>query len=194
MDVGDLILSVVGRAESVTLGMQEMVDACAEQRPHEDWPRVRALAWQDDVERVGRWFGALVAASPPGPAGVADLYFGLHSPVDRHGDASAAMHVIGYARARSWPGQKIWSPDGQRADSALFPDLYTIAYGREPGLGNDLEYPILLTYAALLVRELGRRHAAPLVGMELRAGFDSGDIVKIGVVGEDGLELDTDWS
>jgi hypothetical protein len=194
MDTTDLILSLIERADSVTLGMQELADACAAERPHEDWARVRALDWQADIERVAGWFGALITTAPPGPAGVADLYFGLHNPMGTDCAPTAAMYVIGYSRAKNWPGKKAWSPAGSRAHSSLFAALYAIAYRRKGGLGNDLEYPILLGYAGLLVRELGRRFGAPLIGMELRTGFDSGDVVKIGALGEDGLELDVGWS
>jgi hypothetical protein len=194
VDTTDLILSLIGRAESVALGMQELVDACAIEKPHEDWARVGVLDWQADADRVARWFGALVEANPPGPAGAADLYFGLHNPIGTDCAPTAAMYVIGYSRAKNWPGKKVWAPAGCRAHSSLFDAVYAIAYRRKRGLGNDLEYPILLGYAALLVREVGRRFVAPLIGMELRTGFDSGDIVKIGAVFEDGLELDAGWS
>jgi hypothetical protein len=169
MDPADLILELLGRAENVALGMRELVDACGAATPHADWALVRELDWQADQERVARWFGALVTADPPGPASVADLYFGLHNPCGPDGQASAAMHVIGYARARSWPGKKIWLPARGRADGALFAQLHKIAYRGKRCLGNDLEHAILL-------------------------GYDSGDIVKIGSVTEDGLELDAGWS
>jgi hypothetical protein len=193
MGATDVIISLLGRAAKVGPAMEELVDACAAEKPHRDWARVRALDWQADVERVATWFGALLEASPPRAVGAADLYFGLNNLGLPDGGITAGLYVIGHAPAPKWPGRIVWEPPGYVDDAPLLGTLYSIGYDREGGLENDLEYPIHLGYAALLVRELGRRFVVPLIGTELRAGFDSGDILKIGTVGEDGLRLDVGW-
>lgn len=193
--------AVVRSSATVPEGMAQIIEFCSQARPHADWRLFGELDFAGDVERLTEWFEALVSEEPPSKY-LDGLWFGLFNPI--YGDiASADIYVAGGEENPDDPGEGFrfdltWQPKGRYARSPLLHTIYQLAYegveddGWAPGLANDAEYPLCLAYACLSVRWLATTlpsHA--ILGaaeqLLLEAGFDSGDVLRIGTLTPAGL-------
>jgi hypothetical protein len=72
----------------VAPAMKVLLDAASEERPHEDWQRLRDLAYPSGASCIGEWLDRVMAEDPLPPQ--ADgLWFGLFTPVYDDGEARA---------------------------------------------------------------------------------------------------------
>lgn len=203
---GDM-MSTVRSACSVTDGFSAIVELCAEQGPPQDWARFRALELEPDVARLKHWLVSLLVADPPG-TDARVLWFGLCNPV-RDGKPTADLAVRGFAVHPDNPGPITWEPSNSEARSEVLAQIYALAYpdaqragagdaseeeDEDDESGNDAEWTLCLAYAGLVVRTLAIELAPELflgqaAECELLFGFDSGDIIQLGTITQDGLRL-----
>lgn len=68
-------------------------------------------------------------------------------------------------------------------DSRVLARIYRLAYGRPDGLGNDAEYPLVLTYGAIAVRA-ALESSPPLTALHwlqgAAVGYPDGDLLFLG--------------
>lgn len=173
-------------------GLLRIIQFCEAARPHPDWRALRSLDVAGDLQHLQRWLEAILRTQPP-PAQVTGLWFGLFNPVVR-GLVTADVHLIGApydADDPDWLFRKRWGEDTPDASSGVLNAIYRVAYDGSDGLGNDAEYPLCLTYAALAIRHLAGLMGPTLLGdasqRVLHVGFDSGDFLCIGAVRRTGL-------
>jgi hypothetical protein len=178
----------------------QVIDVCEAARPHEDWERLRALAWDDGAERVARWLQELLRDEPPGPE-VRGLWFGLNNPIDASGRTRADLAFSGTSEydpddeELEWVFSAIHHPERQPAPDCLA-EMYRIAYDDDGGLGNDAEWPLALVFGCVAVARAlqaldatstGWRPAAPAGAV---CGFDGGDFIFVGELAADGFRAD----
>ena len=168
-------------------GMKVLLDAASGERPHEDWRRLRELAYPSGASFIGEWIHRVVVEDPPPPA--ADgLWFGLFTPFYDDGEARADAYVHGCRFDPidgDWACTALWKPRGAYAHSDLLREVHRVAYGAPDGLGVDAEYPAVLGFAALSVAAWARGAAAAGASIarhrrQLVVGFDSGDMIHVG--------------
>lgn len=185
-------------------GMARVIDFCSAAIPDPQWDLFRDPGYLDYeydlshlAERFERIFG-----EEPAPDEIDGLWFGLFNP-DYQDEATADMHVGGGVGAREDPGtwaeDLAWRPRAGRVTrSQVLHAIYYVAYygmerdGWVPGLGNDAEHPLCLTYAALVVRWLTATLPTDLLlgGADervIQVGFDSGDFLTLGTLSQSGL-------
>lgn len=178
----------------------QVIDVCEAARPHEDWERLRALAWDDGAERVARWLQELLRDEPPGPE-VRGLWFALNNPIDASGRTRADLAFSGTSEydpddeELEWVFSAIHHPERQPAPDCLA-EMYRIAYDDDGGLGNDAEWPLALVFGCVAVARAlqaldatstGWRPAAPAGAV---CGFDGGDFIFVGELAADGFRAD----
>lgn len=170
---------------SVTDRMARVMDECARQRPHPDWKRMRRIDFQLDEPSLGDWLPRVLAAAPPTDS-IKGVWFGLNNPA-RKGRTTADIYI---GLSESFDADDLdWATDlvelSGRSDlrSKVLEAVCTEAYGRDGGLGNDAEYPLVLAYGSMCaLRAL--ESISPMresVGLRGAAcGFDSGDAFQLG--------------
>ena len=198
----DRILDIVSRAPGAAAGMHELISESASRQPHPDWALVGALDWSAEVMRLAGWLTTLMSDEPAG-AQMTGVYFGLFNPVV-DGETVADLYVAGAPRDASDPEwccavASHWWPKGRYSNSPLLAQIYRLAYQDEGvPLGNDMEYPIVLGFACMAVRELvdripGASWLGTAVERWLVIGFDSGDRLQLGRITADGFSPALDW-
>jgi hypothetical protein len=165
--------------------MGEIIGECAAQLPHPDWDRFREIPYDGETSTLSPW---LHRAFGQGwhHSRSKGLWVGLIQ-VDYDGEMAADMYA---AASPSYdPASLDWAYEvkvnGSASDlkSKTLATIYRLAYGRPEGLGNDAEYPLVLTYGAIAVREALEAGPLPAALQSLQGaavGFDSGDILFLG--------------
>jgi len=203
------IEAVVGSRCSVQEGMARIVDFCSQAIPHPQWDVFRDPRYLDfeyDLPYLSGRFERIFGPEPP-PDDVDGLWFGLFNPYYRE-EPTADMHVGGgmgaFENPDTWANELTWVPQaGRITRSQVLHEIYRIAYygmeddGWTPGLGNDAEYALCLTYASLVVRWLATTLPTHLLlggasKRVIQVGFDSGDFLHIGTLTADGLVFPPD--
>jgi hypothetical protein len=149
-----IILDAVAADGPFAERMGRVIDECAVQIPHPDWPRFRALAFDEEAQALSGWLPRAFGASWKGAASQG-LWVGLVQVMRDKG-----MVADMYASASpAFDGESIvWAEDVERAgqesylDSDVLAAIYRLAYGAKGGLGNDAEYPLALAYGAMATR------------------------------------------
>jgi len=167
--------------------MKALLDAASEERPHEDWQRLRGLAYPGGASFIAEWLDRIMAEDrlPPQADG---LWFGLFTPAYDDGEARADVYVRGCKFDPvdpDWACTALWKPRGTHAHSELLRDVHRIAYGWRGGLRVDAEYPSVLGFTALSVAAWARSSAAAAAPVtrrrrQLVVGFDEGDMIHVG--------------
>jgi len=178
--------------------IREVIDLCAGDVPHPDWPLLAGIDFESDLERLANWIpGVFEKQEPPFPA--AGLFANLCNPGTPEGQIWADMGLMATAAYDSTDAECGWLWDSQRfypeaalANSAALRSIYGIAYGSfevahrpKDKLRNNAEWPLNLAYGALAVSRLlaGQtnrvlRSEVPQIGVVV--GFGDGDRIKIG--------------
>jgi hypothetical protein len=175
--------------------MRRLVGVCADAYPHRDWNRLRELPFGDTAP-LREWIVRVLEADPP-PFPLRGLWFGIFNP-SCGGVTSADFYVSGTDRfdadthSMEWAVRPAWWPDGRCAGSDVMAMIYRVAYEKD-GLGNYAEYPLCLAYTALAVRELlagaGVRDCVNCAERPgIAVGFDSGDFILLGRLGQSGID------
>lgn len=206
LDLGRMhawIVAELAAERPVAESMARLIDECEAAHPHADWPRFRELDYAD-LTNVVEWIEAPFEFEPP-ECRLRGLWFGLHNPYSDDGTPVIDLRVSGSARYDpadvnlGWAVRPEWEPEYAGAGSAVLAEIYRIAYRpkasaeeRKGRLSDDAEYPLCLGYGAFAVRDaLGQVDAALLLGhadsLGVAVGFDSGDFVRLGEFGPDGL-------
>jgi hypothetical protein len=171
----------------VAPAMKVLLDAASEERPHEDWQRLRDLAYPSGATFIREWLNR-VTAEDPLPSKADGLWFGLFTPVYDDGEARADAYVRGCKFDPvdpDWACTALWKPHGTYAHCDLLREVHRIAYGTPEGLGVDAEYPSVLGFTALSVAAWARSSAAAGAALarprrQLVVGFDEGDMIHVG--------------
>jgi hypothetical protein len=168
--------------------MHAVIAECENQRSHPDWPRFRDLDLEADAPMLPIWLVRAFPIANPSDS-FQGLWFGMHNPVIK-GATTADVYV---AASREFDQSSIeWAtavseaPGKGQLGSHVLNAIYRRAYGVEGGLGNDAEYPLVLTYGAMAARTaLETEIPASLRNLRgVAAGFDSGDFLFLGNVQE----------
>lgn len=197
------IVEELARRRPIGEVMSALIDKCEAARPHPDWQLLRSLEY-DDLSPLLLWVEEVFCDEPP-VAPLHGLWFGLFNPCPDGRTPVADIYVCGSKQfdpdpdANGWAVGPDWWPDGRNATSEVLADLYRLAYRQsvrrseqDAALGNDAEYPLVLGYGALAVREMLTRLDPVLFlgesdAIGVTVGFDSGDFVVIGELTEGGL-------
>lgn len=197
------IIGELFRNRPVADSMQDLIHQCAARRPHPDWDRLRSLPY-GDLESLRRWLETPFREEPLPPL-TRGLWFGLYNPCYDGKQPVADIYVCGSERFEpdpannEWAVGADWEPLSRYARSAVFADIYRIAYGPDQSgdddperLCNDAEYPLCLGYGAFAIRELFNRIDSSLIldaanSLGIAVGFDSGDFILIGELTLSGL-------
>jgi hypothetical protein len=181
----EAILSAVNSKEGICERMHHVIDVCEKQCPHPDWNLYRKVGFEEDQPALDQWLLAILPE--PSDLPVRGLWFGIGNYYCEGGTETTDI----YARSsRSYdlePESTAWVRDDALGDnllnSAILCQIHDIAFGREHCLGNNAEYPLALTYGAIVAAEAIRKlrftkylqHLAGAV-----AGFDDGDGIVLG--------------
>lgn len=175
--------------------MRALLDACAAERPHEAWDRLRTLDYRTGARALQSWLDEVLASEPP-PQNADALWFGLFTAVYDGEDARSDVYVQGAVfdpDDGDWICSAVWKPKGRYAHHTLLRDAYRIAY-ETPGdnVGVDAEYAAVFGFAALGVAAWARdaaTHKAPVTEQrrQLVVGFDDGDVLHVGEIDAEGF-------
>ncbi len=165
--------------------MAQVIGECERQIPHRGWQKMRRIAFDQDEGALETWLPTTIEGLAPGTA-IRGLWFGLNNPVIK--GATTADVYIGASESHEadsldWATELIELPGRAYLRSRVLDSIYREAYGREGGLGNEAEYPLVLTYGCLCALEVLERTvpAGALKGLKGAAcGFDSGDGLQLG--------------
>jgi hypothetical protein len=184
----------------VSACMSEIITMCSRDIPHGDWPRFSALDYDGDIASLASWVEG-VFEKRPAPFPIQGLWFGLCN-LSEDGEVWADIYVGSSAQYAAddeemswlWKGKRHY-PEDAYADSTSLRSIYRIGYERTGGLGNDAEWPLCLAFGAFAVRSLLRgkttrlvASTAPRIGVAV--GFDSGDMLKVGELTDEGFVTD----
>ena len=203
------IQAVVASDCDVQDGMSRVLDFCSAEVPHPQWDVFRDPRYLDydyDLAYLTGRVERIFDDEPPDDE-IDGLWFGLFNPYYED-QPTADMHIGGGVGAfedpETWAEDLTWTPRaGRMTRSQVLHEIYRIAYwnsqddGWTPGLGNDAEHPLCLTYAALVVRWLATTLPTDLLlggasARVLQVGFDSGDFLEIGTLSRRGLAFPPD--
>ena len=194
------IQELVVSDRAVSACMSEIVAICSRDVPHADWSRLTALDYDGDVASMTPWV-AEVFERQPAPFPIQGLWFGLCNPSE-DGKVWADMYVGSVAQYAADDEELSWLwkskrhyPEDPYAHSALLRSIYQIGYNNGGGLGNNAEWPLCLAFGAFAVRSLLRGKTARLVAstaprIGVAVGFDSGDMLKVGELTDEGFETE----
>lgn len=188
------IVKEIASKRSLRESMDRIIAKCAKGHPHEDWEKIAALPYEK-LDDLRKWIEKPFREESSTKK-LAGLWFGLFNPVYSK-DPVADIYVCGSTRFdpspddNSWAVGPDWWPEGRYAHSKILAKLFKIAY-RKNGLANDAEYPLCLAYGALAVRDLLRDADSSMFlgkssSLGIAVGFDSGDFLLIGKLGNGGL-------
>ena len=180
--------------------LASVVDYCARVHKSPDWKKLAALDIDSDIGRLTVQVAKELEAKPI-PAALDGLYFGLFNPVIETDDSeelvTAGIHIAAnpYDDDPDWACAARWRLDAP-LDSHGLHAMYQIAYtGGKRQLENRAEYPVALTYGALLARDLVKKLRQEFLGKArsrtIVVGFDSGDFLCIGRLDKSGLRFST---
>lgn len=185
----DSILAVI--VEAVTSNgsfsdrMVRVIDECERQKPHPDWQRMRRIAFHLDESALNHWLPQALAGAGSATS-FKGLWFGLNNPVVK-GAVTADIYV---GASESYASDSLdWAMEPAELSkpgylrSKVLDAIYSLAYGRDGGLENDAEYPLVLAYGSMCAREaLERTPRAGAIANLCGAacGFDSGDALHLG--------------
>jgi len=165
--------------------MASVIDECAAQRPHADWSRLRRLDFRADEQKIAGWLSAAFPKAGERALGQG-LWFGLFNPI-RFDSPSADAYVSAAPdfddASIEWATQIAPQHPGSYLNSVVLHNIYSIAYESYESLGNDAEYPLVLTYGGIAARAALMRSELPKSLTALRGaavGFDSGDFLQLG--------------
>jgi hypothetical protein len=194
------IQELVGTSQPTGKCMSEVIGVCVNGVPHADWSRLAAIDYDTDVVSLQSWIPDIIKKTPA-PFAIQGLWIGLNNPCESK-KVWADMYVEALSLYDSkdeelewlWKGGSKHYPDDAYAHSASLKNIYQIAYGSKEGLGNNAEWPLCLAFAAFAVRSLLNAQTPKLVGSNAKkigvaVGFDSGDMLKIGELTEDGFAV-----
>jgi hypothetical protein len=119
----------------VAPAMRALLDASAEERPHEEWQRLRELAYTSGASFIRGWLDRVMAEDPIS-APVDGLWFGLFTAAYEDGEARADVYVHGCKFDPvdpDWACTPLWKPGGTYAHSDLLREVHRIAYGTPEG-------------------------------------------------------------
>ena len=180
------------------VAMPQLIARGREEWPGQIWDTVAQLAFDEEAALAG-WLHSVLAENPPGQP-LNGLWFGLFMPARPDG-CCHALYVGGTAHRDDadaemrWVGSLSWLPEVSTAPLAALAALPT---GLDEEDAPNEEQPAVLAavwllpiaYAALLVRNvvpaLARSGwAEPEV--EVAVGYDSGDLLRVGVIASSGF-------
>jgi hypothetical protein len=185
------------------LGVEECMDRvislCSQMVHHPDWEAFRSIDYAADVARRQHWIAETVQDDPPTEP-IAGLWFGYFNPVNG-GRTSADIRFAGTTAYDPsddqllWTAQATYFPVGSAARSAALHQLYRHAYSSGAGLGNTAEWPLGLAFVAvatraLLTADILGAFPVPPERLGVAAGFDGGDMLKLGELTEAGFQVD----
>jgi hypothetical protein len=201
------IRSLAATNRPVGQGMREVIDLCAGDVPHPDWPQLAAIDYDGDVERLRPWIPAVFAKEPP-PFPAAGLFVNLCNPGTQEGQIWADMGLMTTADYDPgdtqcgwlWSSQRFY-PQDALANSAALRSIYGIAFGSfelahrpKDKLRNNAEWPLNLAYGALAVSRLLAGQTTRVLGSTVPrigvvVGFGEGDMIKIGELTPTGFDV-----
>lgn len=178
------IIASVSGGGAICERMQAIIDECSGQCPHPDWDRMRNIDFAADEMAIPSWLE--IAFASPSSKGRKGLWFGLFNPIVA-GKPTADIYA---AAAPEFDGatinwaEKIDRPHaGSYLRSKVLGAIYSLAYEAKQSLGNDAEYPLALTYGAVVAYETLSKGVLPAVLHDVcgaAVGFDSGDLLFLG--------------
>ncbi len=169
-----------------------MITWCAEHLPHQDWKKVLALDFADDLAVSQRWIPKVLQAEPC-EFEIRGLYFGLAEMGNAKDEEYAELSVAflgqydpedreaGWAQGelRHDPAKAVLKAKALKAAGLIFNRASGAGFGNEGSYMFGLSYALLLV-AALLTPELYQQLAAREKKVGVLAGWDSGDVYRVG--------------
>lgn len=170
---------------SFQIRMLSVIAECEVQCPHPDWRLLKKIDFNQDVASLSTWLSKAFSEASQS-TNFKGLWFGLFNPIYDE-EPTADIYVAASPEFDSgeieWACDATFSPAEGMLHSKVLDAIYRIAYGKDSGLGNDAEYPLVLAYGAMLAKAAleQAKFKSPfdtLVGAAV--GFDSGDSFFLG--------------
>ena len=178
------IIKAVNHVGDIRPRMHAVIAECNAQRPHTDWQVFRDLDYGADAERLRHWLSDVYRDE------AATLFKGLWVglvQLIRDGETVADAYLAAAAKfeagAIDWTDGLEWAGENSYLNSKILKSIYRLAYGRQDGLGNDAEYPLVLAYGAMAVIEALQQPLLPFALRSLQGvsvGYDGGDFLFLG--------------
>lgn len=151
---------------------------------------ILSIGIEQHVDQGATWLGNTVDENPPLQT-LECLWFGI---VERIVDDSTLfdIYVIGY-RSGGWPREYAWETDSWLQSSDLV-SLYALAREQPDYAHVSVVYSLVLVLVATTLRDvlelIGERvlRRCETEQLDIRFGFDSGDLLMLGTLHEEGLD------
>jgi hypothetical protein len=185
--------------------MRDVIELCAADVPHADWPLLTAIDYDADVSALRNWIpGVFEQQRPPFPP--AGLFINLCNPGTPEGEIWADMGLMATANYVAedadcgwhWESERFY-PDDALASSSALRSVYRIAFGSlnlvdrpEGKLRSSAEWPLCLAFGAiaatrLLAGRTSRVLHSQAAQLGVVVGFGDGDFIKVGTLTPDGF-------
>ncbi|HEY2838739.1 MAG TPA: hypothetical protein VGJ26_06310 [Pirellulales bacterium] len=183
--------------QTVNARMCEIIRLCSRDVQHADWAELSALDYDADVASLALWIQGVFERNPA-PFPIQGLWIGLFNPcagrkvwADMYVGALSQYTPDDDGHRWLWEGQSHYPPNAD-ANSTSLRRIYEIGYDRTDGLGNTAEEPLCLAFGVFAVQQLLRGQSTRLVGstaprIGVVVGFDSGDMLKLGELTDNGF-------
>jgi hypothetical protein len=187
---------IVRSGLTVPRGMEALITYCEENCPSPVWREIRTLDLDADVAHLGRWLRQVLLTEPPSSE-IEAYWFGLFNPLE-DGVESCDLYVAGSDHfnpddlSPEWAVNPSYFPGGRYAESRVLVDLHQGLALADENAFDFGDYTLCLGYACLAVAEICAAVGptillGPRTSRAVAVGFDSGDLVLLGVLDSSGL-------
>lgn len=165
--------------------MLSIITECESQCPHPDWSLLKKIDFNQDVASLDTWLSKAFSEASQA-TNFKGLWFGLFNPIydeEPTADIYVAVKTEFDSEEIEWACEATSSPAARILHSKVLDAIYRIAYGKDCGLANDAEYPLVLAYGAMLAKAAleKAKFESPFDTLAGAAvGFDSGDSLFLG--------------
>ena len=193
----DEVVAVLASDASVSDGMSQLIDFCADQESWLGWSALRTLDFTADAKRLKRWLTGVLTKEPP-QENIKAFWFGLFNPIvdDK---ATCGMYMAGSKifdaadETFDWACDPDYLPNGRYAKSQVLDEIYRKVDRPKGSVSEYGEYVLCLGFVGLIIRTLADTIDAEtwLGNSKARAvaiGFDSGDGILLGSITKTGWQ------
>lgn len=202
------IKSLLKKDQDINSAMQQMLDYCNEQYPHQIWNSLRTLNFEDNYTQISFWLDQVLKEQPI-PARINGLWFGLCNP-HHEGRPTCILYLAGSAEFSEKDSHANWVREAEYfplkkevlwiAPSSIFQEIHHKAFAKMyhtnevPEYAHLCDYTLCLSYAALVVKKLCKdftpdQWLGKATTRNIATGFDDGDYINMAKVDQNGIQL-----
>lgn len=187
VDGYSLIQNIFRGNDAFESSIRSLIEALRVNYPTIDWARTAACDFSADFLKMRCWLENVLRAEKP-PSNVVTFWFGLYQAVDD----DYVLYISGIGE-KGWEAGACYWPENRYANSNCLTQLFRVAL-TDPPNACDVEYILMLGYAAFLVRALCSSVDVKLLlgesnSREIVLAFDSGDSFTVGRITAEGFKI-----